>query len=285
MARSSASSGVGGELDPAGLAAAAGQHLRLDDDLAAELLGRLPRLGGRRRQPPVAETGMPMAREELLALVLVEVHGGGEPTSGVCEHHCMRLARCRQLFVARRSSPQAAAPEDDGPMPAPVGAAAERPRSAGRRAYAAGARALVFGVASFAVTPRRLAGRRLGREPLRHRLRRRGSPVKTRRQLRFGLMLFPTGDLASSSGSTSAGELPAVRRAETYRAGAAGVLEPRETWRGHDLGARRAGRRAVGADRLRRPSSRRRAARRRPDRVVWITDHAYQLEEVAAEPA
>ena len=35
---------VGGELDPAGLPAPAGEHLRLDDDGAAEHLGRLPRL-------------------------------------------------------------------------------------------------------------------------------------------------------------------------------------------------------------------------------------------------
>ena len=50
--------GVGrvlGELDAAGLAAAAGQHLRLDDDRAAELLGRRARLLGRRREPPVGD--------------------------------------------------------------------------------------------------------------------------------------------------------------------------------------------------------------------------------------
>ena len=42
----------GGELDAAGLAAAAGQHLGLDDDLTTELLGRLPRLGRRRGYAP-----------------------------------------------------------------------------------------------------------------------------------------------------------------------------------------------------------------------------------------
>ena len=46
-ARASASSGVVGELDAACLAAAADQHLRLDDDRAADLLGRRARLLGR----------------------------------------------------------------------------------------------------------------------------------------------------------------------------------------------------------------------------------------------
>ena len=57
---------VVGELDAAGLAAAAGQHLRLDDDGAAELLGRA-------RAPPPAssasrpsETGMPTRRKSSL---------------------------------------------------------------------------------------------------------------------------------------------------------------------------------------------------------------------------
>ena len=72
---------VVGELDAAGLAAAAGQHLRLDDDLAAELLGRRPRLLRRRREPPVGD-GNAEAPEELLALVLVEVQSGRE---SICE--------------------------------------------------------------------------------------------------------------------------------------------------------------------------------------------------------
>ena len=39
-----------GELDPAGLAAAADEHLGLDDDLAAQLLGRRAGFLGRRRE-------------------------------------------------------------------------------------------------------------------------------------------------------------------------------------------------------------------------------------------
>ena len=65
--------GIVGELDAAGLAAAAGEHLRLDDDGAAELLGRLARLLRRRREPAVRDRD-PDAPEEILALVLVKVH-------------------------------------------------------------------------------------------------------------------------------------------------------------------------------------------------------------------
>ena len=63
-----------GELDAAGLAAAADEHLRLDDDLAAELLGGGAGLLGGRRHAPVRH-GNAGAREELLPLVFVEIHG------------------------------------------------------------------------------------------------------------------------------------------------------------------------------------------------------------------
>ena len=64
---------VGRELDAACLAAAAGEHLGLDDDRAAEHLGSLPRLARRRRQPTFAD-GDPDPPEQLLALVFVEIH-------------------------------------------------------------------------------------------------------------------------------------------------------------------------------------------------------------------
>src|SRR5581483_11852548 len=64
---------VVGEPDAAGLAAPAGQHLRLDDDGAAEAGRRGPRLLGRDGEPPVGD-GDADAPEELLALVLVEIH-------------------------------------------------------------------------------------------------------------------------------------------------------------------------------------------------------------------
>ena len=77
--------GVGrvvGELHAAGLAAAARQHLRLDDDLAAELLGGGARLLRRRREPPFRDRD-PEAPEELLALVLEKIHRPRGTLAGV----------------------------------------------------------------------------------------------------------------------------------------------------------------------------------------------------------
>ena len=51
----SASAGILGELDAARLAAAARQHLRLDDDLPAELLGGRARLLRRRRDATLGD--------------------------------------------------------------------------------------------------------------------------------------------------------------------------------------------------------------------------------------
>ncbi len=67
---------VVGELDPAGLAAAADQDLRLDDARIAELVGGGGRLldggGGR-----AFRHGHAVAGEELLALIFEEVHRRG----------------------------------------------------------------------------------------------------------------------------------------------------------------------------------------------------------------
>ena len=69
-----------GELDPARLASAARQYLRLDDGLAPELLGRLAGLLRRGREPPLGD-GNAETLEELLALVLVEIHDRGASLS------------------------------------------------------------------------------------------------------------------------------------------------------------------------------------------------------------
>jgi hypothetical protein len=65
--------GIVGELHAAGLSPAAGQHLRLDDDGAAELLRRRARFLRSGGKAPVGDRD-PDAAEEILALVLVEVH-------------------------------------------------------------------------------------------------------------------------------------------------------------------------------------------------------------------
>ena len=67
--------GVLGELDAARLAAAARQHLRLDDDLRPELLGGRARLGRRRREASLGDRNAELL-EELLALVLERSIGG-----------------------------------------------------------------------------------------------------------------------------------------------------------------------------------------------------------------
>src|SRR4029453_1432725 len=73
---------VGRELDAARLAATADQHLRLDDDGVAELLGGCPRLGRARRQTTVGDRDA-VAPEEILPLVLVQVQGARESTASI----------------------------------------------------------------------------------------------------------------------------------------------------------------------------------------------------------
>src|SRR4051794_15157864 len=70
-----------GELDPAGLSAAAGEDLRLDDDLAADLLGGGASLFGSCRDTPFGY-GDPEALEQFLSLMLVEVHRRGDSSLG-----------------------------------------------------------------------------------------------------------------------------------------------------------------------------------------------------------
>ena len=65
--------GIGGELDAACLSAAAGQHLRLHDDLAAELGRGRAGLLRRRGHAALGDRDAEL-REQLLALMLVEVH-------------------------------------------------------------------------------------------------------------------------------------------------------------------------------------------------------------------
>ena len=73
-AAASASSGVAAELDAAAFAAAAGVDLRLDDDRHAQLLGDLAGLLGRGGDA-AARHGHAVVGEELLRLVLVDLHG------------------------------------------------------------------------------------------------------------------------------------------------------------------------------------------------------------------
>ena len=69
------------ELDPARLPSAPGQHLGLDDDLAADLLGGGSGLLRGRGDTPLRDRD-PEALEEFLSLVLVEVHRRGDSSLG-----------------------------------------------------------------------------------------------------------------------------------------------------------------------------------------------------------
>ena len=123
--------GVVGELDPARLAAPAGQHLRLDDDLAAELLGRGARLLRRRRGPSLRDRDAE-ALEELLALILVEVQSGRD-SSCVDWPECAGPSllalrslsrgcggrRGRRADPGRRARPSRSAPSSTGARPTP----------------------------------------------------------------------------------------------------------------------------------------------------------------------
>jgi hypothetical protein len=94
----------------------------------------------------------------------------------------------------------------------------------------------------------------------------------------WGVMLFQSGDVRHLEQLNRAGELPPVRAADTFDPPLPLVLEPDQTWKGviEARGALAAGRWlrivfgalvAIGQ-----------APRGFPDPLVWITDHAHQLE-------
>lgn len=95
---------------------------------------------------------------------------------------------------------------------------------------------------------------------------------------RFGLMLFQTGDLRQLEQLNRAGELPTVRRAEAFHPALPLVLKPGETWQGviSAPGALAAGRwvRVVFGTLVPIGTG----PRNLPEQLIWITDHAYQLE-------
>jgi hypothetical protein len=94
----------------------------------------------------------------------------------------------------------------------------------------------------------------------------------------FGLMILPTGDHRELDRLNNAGELPAVRQAESVEPPLPGVLEPGETWTG-TLAARGA---LPGGSWARVVFGAFVAMGEPPeglqDRVVWITDHTHLLE-------
>lgn len=95
----------------------------------------------------------------------------------------------------------------------------------------------------------------------------------------FGLMILPTGDHRELDRLNNAGELPAVREAETIDPPLPGVLEPGATWTG-ELAARGA---LPGGSWARVVFGAFVAMGSPPkglqDHVIWITDHTHLLEK------
>ena len=98
-------------------------------------------------------------------------------------------------------------------------------------------------------------------------------------------MLFPNDDLKALEDRNRRGDLPGIRQATAYRPALPSVLRPGATWRGtiSAPGALAGGlwvRISFGPFvSLSNPPP------GTDSPVVWFTDHAYRLTEVAAEPA
>ena len=136
---------------------------------------------------------------------------------------------------------------------------------------------LVFNVRSLAVTPRGWQANVSVENQ--SNVRFAVATGKTSIDSSFGLMIMPTGDHRELDRLNNAGELPAVRQAETFDPPLPGVLEPGATWTGM-LAARGA---LPGGSWARVVFGAFVAMGRPPtglqDRVVWITDHAHLLEK------
>ncbi len=98
-------------------------------------------------------------------------------------------------------------------------------------------------------------------------------------------MLFPNDDLDELEHRNRSGDLPAIRHATSYRPALPSVLRPGTTWRG-TISAPGA---LAGGLWVRLSFGPFVSVGDPPDgaapQVVWFTDHAYHLAEVAGEPA
>lgn len=94
----------------------------------------------------------------------------------------------------------------------------------------------------------------------------------------FGLMLFASGEPEDLESRNASGTLPAIRSASTYRPSLPQILEPGASWHG-TIGA--SGALAAGSW-VRVVFGTLIAVAKPPEglaeRIVWITDHAHELE-------
>ena len=195
----------------------------------------------------------------------------------------MRRPLLAGLLAAAVAAAAAGCGSTDVAVPAAVKAPPQTAQLSWNEPYPADKPALVFGVSAFTVT-------RTGwRAEISVRNRSTvaweiggpdGAPARA-----FGVLLFPTGALEDLERRNREGNLPAIRAAQSFRPALPAVLKPGATWAGTVAapGALAGGlwvRLSFGAFR---------SVGTPPEgaqpQVVWFTDHAHELETVAAEPA
>jgi hypothetical protein len=169
------------------------------------------------------------------------------------------------------------------PVPTTVKAPPQTARLAWTEPYPADGAALVFGVSSFTVTTDGWTAdvsvenrSQVGWEV--------GDPRRAA-QLAFGVLLFPDDDLDELERRNRNGDLPAIRPATSYRPALPLVLRPGKTWKG-TIAAPGA---LAGGLWVRLSFGTFASVGKPPEgaqpQVVWFTDHAHQLDQVASEPA
>jgi len=167
-------------------------------------------------------------------------------------------------------------------VPVSVKAPPQTARPHWKEPYPAVAPALVFGVTRFAITRegweadisvenRSSVGWKVGDMKA-------GEPA-------FGVLLFPDDDLGALERRSRGGDLPAIRAATSYNPALPLVLGPDKTWKG-TIAAPGA---LAGGLWIRLSFGPFISVGKPPEGaaalVVWFTDHALRLEQVAAEPA
>jgi hypothetical protein len=144
-----------------------------------------------------------------------------------------------------------------------------------RETYAVGPERLVFGVERFEVVPGGWRAR-ISLENETSTAFAVGDPRATLDRA-FGVRLFATGDQAELERLNASGRLPTLRAAESYEPALPKILEPRTSWEG-TIAAQGA---LVAGSWVRLVFGTLVAVGKPPagvpERVVWITDHAYPL--------
>ena len=169
------------------------------------------------------------------------------------------------------------------PVPATVKAPPQTARLGWEEKYPAEGAALVFGVSTFSVTRNGWKAE----VSVENRSKVGWEVGDSRRTVEraFGVLLFPNNDLDELDRRNRSGDLPAIRPATSFHPALPVVLRPGETWKGTMAapGALAGGlwvRLSFGTF-----SSVGEPPKGASPHVVWFTDHAHELDQVAADPA